>query len=638
MDEFWMPDGLTATLMDDYLLFIKQCLGLEFKDYLALHRWSCDEKETFWQSIIDFFGVKMDLNQALPYTVGDSMWQGQWFLGAKLNYAENLLQANPERIAITSYDEQGLKERISFAELKARVASLAHFLSQYGIEEGDRVAAILPNQAATIVAMLACASIGAIWASCSPDFGETAIVERFSQIEPKLLFAVHAHQYQGKHFSHAEKIQNILQKIPSIENVVWMDAVASINNQYAYQDIIQVKAEAMYKRFDFNHPLCILFSSGTTGKPKCIIHRTGGVLLQHLKELGLHSNLTASDHLLFYTTCGWMMWNWMVSALALGVCLVLYEGSPMFPKPTQMLDIVALEKVNVWGASAALFAAMEKQVLEVTGATYPSLRTILSTGSPLLKRQYDYITHLIGRPIQISSISGGSDIISCFALGHPKLPVYRGELQAIGLGMDVAVFNEDGQAIENQQGELVCRHPFPSMPIGFWQDDANQKYIDSYFAKYPNVWAHGDYAMVTPHHGLMIFGRSDATLNPNGIRFGTAELYQVVNQIPGIKDSVAVAQDWQQDTRVVLFVQLYPDYQWSELWPAQIAKIIKTQLSPRHVPAKILLVSDIPHTSNGKLMEMVVRKLVHGESLDNLSVIANPESLKDYWQRPELSS
>lgn len=634
MDEFWKPDGLTSTVMDDYLLFLKQQLGLEFTNYLTLHRWSCDDIQTFWQSLIDFFAVKVDLNQAHPYTDGETIWQGKWFLGAKLNYAENLLRAHPDSMAITSYDENGFKERLSFAELKAHVASLAHFLSQYGIEAGDRVAAILPNQSSTIVAMLACASIGAIWASCSPDFGETAIVERFGQIEPKLLFAIHSHQYQGKAFAHTEKIKNILQKISSIQDVVWMDD----QGKYTYQDIIQVPADISFPQFDFNHPLCILFSSGTTGKPKCIVHRAGGVLLQHLKELGLHSNLKSSERLLFYTTCGWMMWNWMVSSLALGVGLVLYEGSPMYPKPSQMLEILAIEKVDVWGASAALFAAMEKQGVTVDAETLSNLKTILSTGSPLLKSQYDYIAQLIGRPIQISSISGGSDIISCFALGHPKLPVYRGELQAIGLGMDVAVFNEMGQAVNNQQGELVCLNPFPSMPIGFWQDEGDVKYINSYFTKYPNVWAHGDFALVTFHHGLIIFGRSDATLNPNGIRFGTAELYQVVNQIPGIKDSVAIAQDWQQDTRVVLFVQLHPHVQWSESLRENIAKTIKTQLSPRHVPAKILPVRDIPRTINGKLLETAVRKLVHGQTLDNMSVIVNPDSLKEYWQRPELAS
>lgn len=638
MDEFWVPNQMQATVMDEYLSFLQQTQDLEFEDYMALHRWSCEEKEMFWQSLIDFFAVKVDLNQAPPYTPGASIWQGQWFIGAKLNYAENLLQANPSSMAIISYDEQGVKERVSFAELSSRVASLAHFMRQHGVAAGDRVAAILPNHAASIVAMLACSSIGAIWASCSPDFGEMAIVERFSQIEPKLLFAVHIHHYQGKQFFHDEKIQNILQKIPSIHCVVWMDTVDNFSDTYSYQTIIQVKAELQYTRFDFNHPLCILFSSGTTGQPKCIVHRSGGVLLQHLKELGLHSNLAASDRLLFYTTCGWMMWNWMVSALALGVCLVLYEGSPMYPQPNAMLDIVALEKVNVWGASAALFAAMEKQGVTAKAENFTSLRTILSTGSPLLKSQYDYLAHLLGRPIQISSISGGSDIISCFALGHPKLPVYRGELQVLGLGMDVAVFNELGQAVDNQQGELVCRNPFPPMPLGFWQDEGHKKYQASYFAKYPNVWAHGDYALLTPHHGLMIFGRSDTTLNPNGIRFGTAELYQVVNQIPAIKDAVAVAQDWQQDTRVVLFVQLHSKYQWTESLREQIAKTIKIQLSPRHVPAKILPVTDIPRTINGKLLETAVKKLIHGQSLDNLAVIMNPDSLKEYWQRPELAT
>ena len=638
MDEFWMPNPMQATTMAAYLGFLKQRYALEFVDYLALHRWSCEHKDDFWQSLIAFFGVHITLNQALTYTPGPSIWQGQWFLGAKLNYAENLLQADPSRMAIISYDEQGEIERLSFAELRSRVASLAHFMRQHGLVAGDRVAAMLPNHAASIVAMLACAAIGAIWASCSPDFGESAIIERFGQIEPKLLFAVHAHQYQGKYFSHDEKVQHILQKIPSIQNVVWMDTEKQQTDTYSYQAIIQEQAALDFERFDFNHPLCILFSSGTTGKPKCIVHRSGGVLLQHLKELGLHTNLARCDRLLFYTTCAWMMWNWMVSALALGVCLVLYEGSPMYPQATQMLDIVAREQVNVWGASAALFAAMEKQYVCVQADAFPRLRTILSTGSPLLKGQYDYLAHLFGRSIQVSSISGGSDIISCFALGHPQLPVYRGELQAIGLGMDVAVFNAQGKALENQQGELVCRRPFPSMPLGFWQDEGHKKYIESYFAKYANVWAHGDYAVITPRHGLIIFGRSDATLNPHGIRFGSAELYQVVNQIPGINNSIAVAQDWQQDTRVVLFVQLDADTQWCEALCAQIVTSIKTQLSPRHVPAKILPVGDIPRTSNGKLMETAVRKLVNGQEVDNLAVIVNPACLTEYWQRPELAS
>lgn len=623
---FWMPSGLEKTQMDVFAKYLHENLGLVFSNYFELHQWSIAHIAHFWQAIAHFFEVDFTKPPQNILNESGPLWAHRWFEGAHLNFAQHMLSHADEHIAIMAYDEYKHQNTWTYGQLKHNVAYYAQLLKEAGVTKGDRVVAVLSNTPEAIAAMLATASLGAIWASCSPDFGETALIERFSQIEPKCLFSQTSHVYAGKTCFNIEKMQRLMDAMPSLKKLLWVDDI-EIPAQPFTLDFVSV---------EFNHPLCILFSSGTTGKPKCIVHRTGGVLLQHLKELGLHTNLKAGERFLFYTTCGWMMWNWMLSALGLGVTVVLYDGSPMYPHPKRLLDVVAESKTEVLGASAAYFASLEKQAVEVNAADFSHLKTILSTGSPLLASQYDDIQSLFGRALQVSSISGGSDIISCFALGNPNLPVYRGELQCLGLGMDVDVWDESGHSLSGQQGELVCKKPFPSMPLGFWNDDGHVRYMATYFQGFPNVWAHGDYAEKTEHGGLIIYGRSDATLNPHGVRFGTAELYQVILQMPEIVDCIAVGQDWQHDTRVILFVQLALGINWSPELKKQLVGAIRQQLSPRHVPAKILAVRGIPKTMNGKIMETAVRKLVNGQSLDNLSVIVNPECLDDFIQREEL--
>lgn len=637
MTPVWQPDENVWTRFDDFEKFLYETKRLQFERYEALHAWSVAQGPQFWASLAEFFKVKWQhpyhdilINKGHP-------WEAQWFVGGRLNYAENILKFDDHRPAIFSYDENGHRETLSFCQLKQQVAACAAFLRTHQIAAGDRVVGILPNYPQTIIAMLACASIGAIWASCSPDFGQTAIVERFKQIKPKLMFTVLKSQYNGKVNNYGDKIKHVLDEVPSIQQVIWMDESTQTQiENYMWESFIHEVHPLNFTVLAFDHPLYILFSSGTTGMPKCMVHRTGGVLLQHLKELGLHTNLSEQDRMLFYTTCGWMMWNWMASSLALGTSLVLYEGSPMHPSVTHLLEVVSQTKTSVLGASAAYFSALEQAKMKTQAIQLPNLQRILSTGSPLLPQQYDDIFRWLGRPIQISSISGGSDIVSCFALGHPKRPVYRGELQCLGLGMDVAVFNESGDEVVEQRGELVCRQPFPSMPLRFWNDEGFVKYRESYYEHYSDIWAHGDFAEKTMHGGLVIYGRSDATLNPHGIRFGSAELYHVVKQLEGIEDCVAVGQKWKNDERVLLFVKLKPSVIWTDAFNTMIRQEIRVQLSPRHVPAKILPVRDIPKTINGKIMEKVVKKLIAGELIENLSVIINPDCLVDYQLREEL--
>ena len=631
----WQPDGKQLTQFDRFETFLRENYGLQFANYTQLHQWSVQQSAQFWEALSQFFNLQWHEHAYQIMSQAEEPWQVEWFLGGKLNYAQHLLRRDDKHPALISYDEHGHRETLSFHQLRQQVAACAAFLKSQHIGVGDRVVGILPNYPQTIVAMLACASLGAIWASCSPDFGETAIIERFKQIKPKIIFAVLKSNYNGKTHDYGDKIRAVLSVIPSIQQVVWLDESTQTDiENFMWESFIHQQAALTFTSLSFNHPLYILFSSGTTGQPKCMVHRAGGVLLQHLKELALHSDLGENQRMLFYTTCGWMMWNWMVSALALGSSLVLYEGSPVSPNAMHLLDIVAETQTHVFGASAAYFAALENA--KINGKDLPSLKRILSTGSPLLTQQYDDIFRWLGRTIQICSISGGSDIVSCFALGNPKLPVYRGELQCLGLGMDVAVFNQSGQAVEGEKGELVCRKPFPSMPLHFWNDEGFVKYRESYFEIYPHVWAHGDFAEKTDHGGLIIYGRSDATLNPQGIRFGSAELYHVVKNIDGIDDCVAVGQVWKNSERVLLFIKLLPNINWSDALKNNIRHAIRTQLSPRHVPAKILQVSDIPKTINGKIMEKAVKKIVAGEKIENLAVIMNPECLQDYTLREEL--
>ncbi|WP_412754080.1 acetoacetate--CoA ligase [Legionella londiniensis] len=641
----WQPKDPKATRMWRFLRFVEEIHQQDFANYQDLHGWSIKNPALFWQSIQSFFHLTFDSPPKQILNDYQHMLEARWFEGATLNYAEKALSRKDDHPALISIMENGSRKMLTYRELYLAVSACAEGLKSLGIKSGDRVAAILPNVAYTVIAFLATASIGAIWSSCSPDFGVHAAADRLGQIEPKLLLISDGHQYHEKIHDDLEKAKQILKLIPSVEHLIVCPILhqspdlASIPKAMLWDDFITPKEKLDFVSLPFSHPLYILFSSGTTGKPKCIIHGAGGVLLQHLKELGLHTDIGAHDNLFFYTTCGWMMWNWMVSILTLGGTLTLYEGSPLFPDALRLFQLIEEEKITVFGTSAKFISSVEKNnVSPRQKFQLGSLRCLLSTGSPLLPKNYDFVYQHIKEDIQLSSISGGTDIVSCFALGNPVLPVYRGELQCLGLGMDVKVFDEDGNPVEQQRGELVCTQPFPTMPLGFWNDPENRNYKNAYFERFPGVWAHGDYAEITRHHGLIIYGRSDAVLNPGGVRIGTAEIYRQVEKIPQVLDSVVIGQNWQDDVRIVLFVKLQPGLTLTDELSKTICQTIRNNASPRHVPAKILQVEDIPHTINNKVVELAVRQVVHGEEVKNTSSIANPEALLYFKNRKELQT
>ncbi len=640
----WEPKQPEASRMWHFMRFAEKKLRLEFKDYSQLHRWSVDKPEEFWPTLIDYFALTFDKAADEVLNSFDHMINARWFTGATFNFAEKLLKRRDDHPALISVNENGERNLLTFRELYQQVACCARGLQEAGVGEGDRVAAVMPNVSLTIIAMLATTSLGAIWSSCSPDFGAQAVIDRLGQIEPKVLIACDGHQYMGKTHEGASRIFAVSQAISSIKKIVICPIIQQkidlneLPQAEFWDDFLKPATDCEFKSMPFAHPVYILYSSGTTGKPKCIVHGAGGTLLQHLKELGLHSNLSEKDNLCFYTTCGWMMWNWMVSALALGTTLTLYEGAPNYPSTERLFQLIEDEKITVFGTSAKFISSVEKaQVKPGSLFSLTSLHTILSTGSPLLPKNYDFVYEQIKADVQLSSISGGTDIVSCFALGNPILPVYRGELQCLGLGMAVEVFNEEGQSVCEQQGELVCTKPFPSMPVSFWNDPNRDAYKRAYFERFPKVWAHGDFAEITEHNGLIIYGRSDAVLNPGGVRIGTAEIYRQVEKIPEILDSIVIGQIWQDDVRVVLFVKLKNGSTLDENLENRIRQTIKINASPRHVPAKILQVPDIPRTISGKIVEVAVRQIVHNQPLNNLGSLANPETLEFFKNRKELN-
>ncbi|MHB1126903.1 MAG: acetoacetate--CoA ligase, partial [Bacillota bacterium] len=534
------------------------------------------------------------------------------------------------------------------AELYENVARLAYSLRQAGVKDGDRVAGLMPNMPETIVAMLATTSIGAIWSSCSPDFGFNGIMDRFGQINPKILFAASGYSYNGKNFNSIELASRLKREIPSIEKVVIVPYIGSLEGldeipgAIDYAEFLSPRSglEIDFAQLPFDHPVYILYSSGTTGVPKCIVHGAGGTLIQHLKELILHTDLRREDRIIYFTTCGWMMWNWLVSSLAVGATVALFDGSPFYPDPGTLFKFVEDERITVFGTSAKYLASIEKAGLKPGGSyDLSSLKAILSTGSPLGAESFEYVYQEIKKDLCLSSISGGTDIISCFALGNPTGPVYTGELQCRGLGMKVEAFDETGNPVYDQKGELVCTVPFPSMPVGFWNDPGNKKYKNAYFETYPGVWRHGDYIeIVSETGGVIIYGRSDATLNPGGVRIGTAEIYRQVETLPEILDSIVVGQDWDSDVWVILFVKLVEGMKINDELVKKIKAVIKENASPRHVPAKIIQVADIPYTVNGKKVELAVRKVIHNEPVLNKDALANPEALELFWDLPELKS
>ena len=615
-------------------------------DYESLYRFSIDSPKAFWRAIWEFAGV---IGSAGPRTVEnfDRMPGASWFPDASLNFAENLLRYRDDREALIFKSETGAKSTLTYRQLYRQVAGVASALRELGVEPGDRVAAYMPNLPETIIAMLATTSIGAIWSSCSPDFGISGVVDRLGQIEPKALFCAAAYSYNGKQHDCLSKVSEIQKQIDSIQKVIVIPFVdpapdlsglknAELLASFSHKDADEVE----FTRLPFNHPVYILYSSGTTGVPKCIAHGAGGTLLQHLKELMLHTDLKRSDRFFYFTTCGWMMWNWMVSGLATGATLVLYEGSPFYPGPSAMFDLVDEQQITIFGTGAKAISAWQKAGVKPREThSLASLKTILSTGSPLSPESFDYVYSDIKTDLCLSSIIGGTDIVSCFAPGCPVLPVYRGEIQCLGLGMAVKICRDDGSFAEvNETGELCCVQSFPSMPVYFWGDPDGSKYHAAYFEQYPNIWAHGDFARITEHGGMIIFGRSDATLNPGGVRIGTAEIYRQVESLDEVLESICIGQDWDDDVRVVLFVVLRDGLVLDENLQTRIRKVIRNNATPRHVPARIIQVSDIPRTVSGKIVELAVRNIVHNRPVKNTDALANPEALELYKNLSELQS
>jgi acetoacetyl-CoA synthetase len=560
-----------------------------------------------------------------------------WFKGARLNFAENLLKYRDDRIAIVFRGEGQTTREITYAELYLEVAKCADLLKSLGISRGDRVAGYMSNNPEAVIAMLATASIGAIWSSCSPDFGVKGVLERFAQIEPRVLFTVDGYRYNGKSIDVLDAVESVVEQVTSIEKVIVIPFLASapgvgqIRDTMVYSDFESNKDQIEFEQLPFDHPLYILYSSGTTGKPKCIVHSAGGTLVQHLKEHQLHTDIKRNDRLFYFTTCGWMMWNWLASGLASGCTIVLYDGSPFYPGKNSMWDMVVELGITVFGTSARFIAACAKtRVKPMDKSDLPSLRAILSTGSPLVAESYDYVYQSVKKDVMLSSISGGTDIVSCFVLGNPLRPVYRGEIQCRGLGMAVDVY-EDGKPVRGKKGELVCTKPFPSMPLGFWNEPDNLRYHQAYFSRFKGVWAQGDYAEITKHDGLIIYGRSDAVLNPGGIRIGTAEIYRQVEKVDEVLESLCIAQQWDGDVRIVLFVLMRDGSELTADVKDRIRRTIQENTTRRHVPRKILAVPDIPRTLSGKIVELAVRNVVHGDDVKNTEALANPESL-DYFR------
>ncbi len=624
--------------------FVRERYGAPSGDYASLWRWSVDDRPAFWSALMAFSGVIRDDGRAPPVQNGQSMPGATWFEDTRLNFAENLLVGDDEKTALVFVSERGHRRELTYGELRQEVARISAGLRELGVAPGDRVAGFLPNLPEAVIAMLATTSLGATWTSCSPDFGINGVLDRFGQIEPKVLFAADGYFYGGKTIDSIGPLEGVLDQLDSVERVVIVPYVQteprikSLPAAVAYADFGTPGERLRFERVPFNSPLYIMYSSGTTGTPKCIVHGVGGTLLQHRKEHLLHVDLKSDDRLFFFTTCGWMMWNWLVSGLASGCTLLLYEGSPFTPDRDALWRIAQSERLTIFGTSPKYLAALQKE------GGHPdrdfdldALKTILCTGSPLAPEQFDFVYQQVKSDVHLASISGGTDIISCFCLGAPWLPVYRGEIQCRGLGMKTEIFDEQGRSVREQEGELVCSAPFPSMPLGFWNDPDGTKYRAAYFERFENTWCHGDFALLTEHDGMVILGRSDAVLNPGGVRIGTAEIYRQVEKLDEILESIAVGQQWQNDVRVVLFVRLRPGVVLDEQLEQRIRQTIRANTTPRHVPARILAVTDIPRTISGKIVEIAVRDVIHGRAVRNTDALANPEALELFRNRPELA-
>ena len=646
-EPIWTPPAarVAASNLTHFAAYARDHHGAPQGDYDALWRWSVDERETFWTALVEFAGIIRTPGRAPVLRHRDRMPGAVWFEDTELNFAENLLARADDHAALVFCNERGTRRELSYRQLRAEVARIAAGLRELGVGPGDRVAGFLPNLPESVVAMLATTSLGAVWTSCSPDFGLNGVLDRFGQVAPRVLFAADGYFYNGKTIDSLAPVRGVLERLPSVERVVVVPYVATspdlagLPGAVAFDEFGHPGAPLGFSRVPFAAPLYVMYSSGTTGVPKCIVHGVGGTLLQHRKEHLLHTDLTPDDRLFFFTTCGWMMWNWLVSGLATGCTLVLYEGSPFAPDRDVLWRMAERERITAFGTSPKYLSALEKDG-GAPGRHFDlgALRTVLSTGSPLAPEQFDYVYREIKGDLHLASISGGTDIISCFCLGNPWLPVHRGEIQSPGLGMKTEVFDDEGRPVRGQQGELVCSAPFPSMPIGFWGDPDGAKYRSAYFERFPNVWCHGDYAVATEHGGIVILGRSDAVLNPGGVRIGTAEIYRQVEKLEEILESLAVGQAWENDVRVVLFVRLRPGVQLDAALEKRIRDVIRANATPRHVPARIVAVPDIPRTISGKIVELAVRNVIHGRPVRNTDALANPAALEYFRDRPELAS
>ena len=627
--------------------FIKNFVD-EFKNqsdvkYEELWKWSIEKPEKFWDSIWDYSNVLGEKGEILLKDK-DKMPGARFFPNAKLNYTENVLKNKNEPLAIISEREDGLKSKISTLELKDKVLKLAGWLKENGISKGDRVCAYMPNCPETIITMLATASLGAVFSSCSTDFGVAGVLDRFQQIEPKILVTVDGYLYNGKAIERHEEVHQIVQGLETLQNVLILKYLNENHLKYSfsYKDFDSVyrsKPLENFTKVNFNDPLYIVFSSGTTGAPKCIVHGVGGVLLQHAKEHKLHANIHKGDRVFYFSTCGWMMWNWLLGALFSEATIILYEGSPFYGGPNKLWDLAEKEKINLFGTSAKYIDAVRKSGYKPNKHNQLKfLKCLCSTGSPLSPESFDFINKFISSEMQIGSISGGTDILSCFVLNNPLDEVISGEIQCRGLGMAVDVFDEEGNSVTDTPGELVCTKPFPSMPVMFWNDPDGKKYQEAYFDYYPNVWRHGDWTKLTKRGTLVIFGRSDATLNPGGVRIGTAEIYKVVESFEEILESIVIGQEWEDDIRIVLFVKLKEKASLDEKLKTEIKNKLRQLVSPRHVPAKIISVADIPRTRSGKITELAVRDVIHGKKIKNIEALSNPEALNLFKDLSELNN